>query len=432
MNENGCYEMPEAPRGSNEQQPAALPVSGALTAAPGANKRDHGAIAEDIRRELAKRFSGSLLVEQIADCSRALAEKFGRAPGEGRSARKSRSAVRGIFERPPRSGVWWISYQDAGGKRHREKTGRRAAAIDAVARRRLEVKEGRFIPPRAGDRVTFRELATAALAHKKLLLAPLSYETDLGRLRKLYPLIGNVPADCLTAARIAETLAHLKASTTGSTVNRYRSVISSVYSFAVRAGRMTTNPVARVERFRENPSRLNWLRPEQEKAVRETIDTNRHETEFSLVLNTGMRRGENWNLVWRDVDLVHGNITVHGKTGRRHIPANASAKEALLQLQKISGDDEFVCPDRNAAKNVARDWRHWFEDAVEKAGVEDFHFHDIRHTFGSRLIMQGVDIRTVQELMGHKDIRVTMKYSHLADDHRKAAVEKMKPPATQQ
>jgi integrase len=378
----------------------ALGVSESPTAAPGANKLGHGAIAE----------------------------KISPSPVEGRAARKSKTAVRGIFERPPRSGVWWISYCDAARTRHREKIGRRTAAIDAVARRRLEVKEGRFIPPRAGDRVTFRELATAALAQKKLLLAPLSYETDLGRLKKLYPLIGNVPADCLTAARIDETLAQLKASTTGSTVNRYRSVISSVYSFAIRAGKMKTNPVTRVKRFRENPSRLNWLRPEQEKAIRETIDTNRHETEFTLVLNTGMRRGENWGLVWRDVDLVHGNITVHGKTGRRHIPLNADAKEALLQLQKISGDDEFVCPDRNAAKNVSRDWRHWFEEAVERAGVEDFRFHDIRHTFGSRLIMAGADIRTVQELMGHKDIRVTMKYSHLADDHRRAAVEKLKPP----
>ena len=417
--------MPKATNDLTMPQPVAVPIPDALTAAARANKRDYGAVTETIRRELQSRFEGSLSMEQIADCSFALAEKFVRASGEKRSARKSRSAVRGIFERPPDSGIWWISYSDAEHKRHREKIGRSAAAIDAVARRRLEVKEGRFVPPRGGARLTFRDLAMEALAHKKNRLAPLSYATDVLRLTKLFPLIGNVPADCLTPTRIAETLDYLKASLSGSTVNRYRSAMSSVYSFAISVGKMTTNPVSRVKRYRENPSRLNWLRPEQEKAIRVAIDTNRHEAEFTLVLNTGMRRGENWNLVWRDVDLVHGNITVDGKTGRRHIPANAAAKEALLLLQKISGDDEFVSPDRNAAKDASLDSRHWFEDAVEKAGIDDFHFHDIRHTFASRLVMEGVDISTVRELMGHRNIHTTQKYSHLADDHKKAAVEKM-------
>ena len=178
----------------------------------------------------------------------------------------------------------------AEGKRHREKVGRRASAIDAVARRRLEVKRDSPFHRAPEHGSLFRDLATAALAQKKLLLASLSYETDLGRLTELYPLIGKVPADCLTPARIAETLGHLKASMTGSTVNRYRSVISSVYSFAIRAGKMTTNPVARVKRFRENDSRLNWLKPDEEKAIREAIDTNRHEAEFSLVLHTGIAR----------------------------------------------------------------------------------------------------------------------------------------------
>jgi integrase len=426
MNENDGHDLPGAPRGLNVPQPVALPFHGAPTAAPGADNVHQGAMAEAIREELTSRFSGSLPMDQIAECSRALAAKVG-AP-ESRPARKSKSTVRGIFERPPHSGVWWISYCDAEGKRHREKIGRRAGAIAAVARRQLEVKDGRFVPPRAGARLTFRDLAMAALAEKKNRLRPLSYDTDLGRLTKLFPLIGKEPADCLTAARITETLDQLRAvPMSGSTVNRYRSVISSVYSFAIRTGKMAANPVARVKRCQENPSRLNWLRPEQEKAIREAIDTNRHEAEFTLVLNTGMRRGENWDLVWRDVDLVHGNLTVHGKTGRRHIPANASAIEALLQLRKISGDDEFVLPDRNAAKDVARDGRPWFEDAVKKAGVRDFRFHDLRHTFASRLVMRNVDIRTVQELLGHKSINVTMKYSHLADDHRKAAVEKMNP-----
>jgi site-specific recombinase XerD len=427
MNENGNNEGHDGPIDMPSPQPVPVATPGAATATRGANKGEQGAVAETVSQQLQSRFSGSLSMKQIVECSLALAEELGRAPNKMGTTPKSKSEVRGVFERSPRSGVWWISYRDAERKRHREKIGRRAAAIDAVARRRLEVKEGRFLPPRGGRRLTFRDLAMEALAHKKNRLAPLSYAADVQRLTDLFPLIGAVPADSLTPVRIAETLDHLKASMSGSTVNRYRSAMSSVYSFGISAGKMATNPVTRVKRYRENPSRLNWLRPEQEKAVREAIDTNRHEAEFSLVLNTGMRRGENWNLVWTDVDLVHGNLTVHGKTGRRHIPANAAAKEALLLLQNISGHDEFVSPDRNAAKDVTRDFRTWFEDAVEKAGIDNFHFHDLRHTFASRLVMEGVDISTVRELMGHRNINTTQKYSHLADDHKKAAVEKMNP-----
>ena len=69
--------------------------------------------------------------------------------------------------------------------------------------------------------------------------------------------------------------------------------------------------------------------------------------------------------------------------------------------------------------------RHWFEDAVVEAGVRDFTWHDLRHTFTSRLIMAGVSIRRVQELMGHKTINMTARYAHLEPAEQLAAVEKL-------
>jgi len=332
--------------------------------------------------------------------------------------------IPGIFERPAKSGVWWISYCDTEGMRHREKIGRRSLALDAVSRRRLEVKDGRYIPPTKGARLTFRELAQAAMTQKKLRLAPLSYETDLMRLAKLLPLIGNVPADRLTPDRVEETLAGLRSTVSGSTANRYRSLISSIYAFALRSGRIAVNPVSRVKRYRENDSRIRWLKPAEEAAIRKTIDHLAHEAEFDLALHTGMRRGEQFLLKWKDCDLETGILTVKGKTGRRHIVANRSALRALRTLKALTPEDaRFVSPD--ATDDVRRDWRRWLEDAVKKAKVEDFHWHDLRHTFASRLVMRGVDIRTVQELLGHKSIVMTMKYAHLARDHRQAAAEKM-------
>jgi site-specific recombinase XerD len=343
-------------------------------------------------------------------------------------------AIRGIFERPPRSRTWWISYCDVEGKRHREKIGRRSAALDALARRRMEVKDGRFIPPKKGARLTFRELSHAAMTQKKLRLAPLSYETDMMRLGKLLPLIGNVPADRLTPARAEETLASLRASVSSSTANRYHSLMSSIYAFAVKSGRMSSNPLSRVKRYKENDPRLRWLKPEEEAALREAIldpddqsipitECRAHLMEFELALHTGMRRGEQFFLEWKNVDLERGILTVKGKTGRRHIVANRSAISALRFLAIGRAKEKYVSPD--AEDGMKRDSRRWLEKGLKKAKVSDFHWHDLRHTFASRLVMRGVDIRTVQELLGHKSIVMTMRYAHLAADHRQAAAEKM-------
>jgi site-specific recombinase XerD len=334
--------------------------------------------------------------------------------------------IPGIFERPKKSGVWWISYCDTEGMRHREKIGRRALALDKVSQRRSEIREGRYIPPTKGARITFRELAQAAMTQKKLRLALSSYKTDTMRLAQLLPLIGHVPADRLTPDRVEEALARLITSRnlTGSTVNRYRSLISSIYAFALRSGRIAVNPVSRVKRYRENDSRIRWLKPTEEAAIRVAIDHLAHESEFDLALHTGMRRGEQFLLKWKDCDLERGILTVKGKTGRRHIVANRSALKALRTLKSLQPEDAvFVSPD--ATENATRDWRRWLEAAVKKAKVDDFHWHDLRHTFASRLVMRGVDIRTVQELLGHKSIVMTMKYAHLARDHRQAAAEKM-------
>lgn len=337
-------------------------------------------------------------------------------------------AIRGIFERPPHSRTWWISYCDVEGKRHREKVGPRSAALDRLARRRMEVKDGRFIPPKKGASLTFRELSHAAMAQKKLRLAPLSFETDMMRLGKLLPLIGNVPADRLTPARVEETLGILRLSVSPSTANRYHSLLSSIYAFAVKSARMSTNPLASVKRYRENSSKLRWLNRKEEKSLRTAIKADRgegatHEAEFDLALNTGMRRGEQFFLEWRDCDLKRGKLTVKGKTGVRHVEANRKARAALRRLHKISGARKYVSPD--ARDGIKRDARRWLEHAVKGAGIDHFRWHDLRHTFASRLVMAGVDVPSVQKLLGHKSITMTMRYAHLAAGHLQAAVEKL-------
>ena len=149
------------------------------------------------------------------------------------------------------------------------------------------------------------------------------------------------------------------------------------------------------------------------------------EAEFDLALDTGMRRGEQYRLRWEDVNCRLVIITIprskHGE--RRYIPINSAAKIALEVLQRQTDGSGYVVPGAKAPRN--KDPRRTFEAAVKESGILNFRYHDIRHTFASRLVMAGVDLRTVQELMGHKTVTMTIRYSHLAPSHQREAIERL-------
>ena len=333
----------------------------------------------------------------------------------------------GLYEKVKGSGVWYISYFDAGGKRHRERIGRKNAAQTELDNRRRAIADGKYLPPRAGSRVRFRHLAQLALNRKKLRLAPRSYETDVQRLGQLLPLIGNVPVDLCTSERIEDALAAIRGRVSASTTNRYRALISSIFKFGIQSGRVKVNPcsgVTGVKPFPENASRVRWLTEKEEAKLRHAFVSHAHEAEFDLALYTGMRRGEQFGLTWANVDFVNEQLHVRGKTGPRVVMLNPDAVAALRRLEETTGGQTYVSPDMH--EGVERDFRRWFQDACKKARVANFRWHDIRHTFASRLVMAGADLVSVQGLMGHKNIRMTMRYAHLAPSHLRDAVRKLR------
>ena len=332
----------------------------------------------------------------------------------------------GIYEKPIKSGIWHISYCDGSGQRHREKVGGKRDAELAYHKRKTEIREGRYIPPRGGGRaLSFNDLAAQGMEYKRLRLAPRSYESDMAKVKELTPTLGHLDAEAIQPAHIEQILAKLRnRGLCGSSVNRYRSMLSSLFGYGVRMGLLRSNPVAQVKRFKESEHRVRWLKPEEEERLRKVIRERcpEREPEFDLALYTGMRRGEQFTLKWDNVDLERGLLTVHGKSGRRFVVVNKSAKAAILKLAELAQPKtEYVCPETKA--EAQRDWRRWFEDAVEEAKIENFHWHDLRHSFASRLVMAGVPLLTVSQLLGHHSITMSERYAHLSPDHRAAAVE---------
>ncbi|MBL7132225.1 MAG: site-specific integrase [Candidatus Omnitrophica bacterium] len=128
------------------------------------------------------------------------------------------------------------------------------------------------------------------------------------------------------------------------------------------------------------------------------------------------------NLKWQDVDFRRGIIHLFKTKNneKREIPINETVKTALIRVRKHPESPYIFC-DKNGKpfKNL----RKSFFTALKKAGIINFRFHDLRHTFASHLAMSGIDLNTVRELMGHKSLEMTLRYSHLSPDHKKRAVD---------
>ncbi|MHB8232927.1 MAG: tyrosine-type recombinase/integrase [bacterium] len=139
-------------------------------------------------------------------------------------------------------------------------------------------------------------------------------------------------------------------------------------------------------------------------------------------LNTGMRKSEILNLTWDRVDMLNRVILLDTtKNGeRREIPINDNLYESLSGIvRRINVKHVFFNPRTVKPYN---DIKKGFSAALGKSHILDFRFHDLRHTFASQLVMKSVDLATVRDLMGHKDIKMTLRYSHLSKTHLKEAV----------
>jgi integrase len=213
------------------------------------------------------------------------------------------------------------------------------------------------------------------------------------------------------------------------TVNRELTILSRVLALAVDAGHINENPCRRVRRFKEDNARVRFLSDDEEARLMKQIGE--REPLRSVVifaLNTGLRRGEIFSLRWSEVDWSRNFIhVINTKTGRsRIVPLNERTR-AVLQLQQQKSQrekkpqSEFVFVSRRTGTRL-RNLRNGFGNACEDAKVTNFHFHDLRHTFASRLADAGVDAFTIAELMGHSTLEMTKRYTHVTDERKARAV----------
>jgi len=211
------------------------------------------------------------------------------------------------------------------------------------------------------------------------------------------------------------------------TVNRDLACLSHMFTMAIRWEKATANPCHRVIRLLEDNRRARFLSQEEigrlmEAAARSDVQYFR--PIIVMALNTTMRLGEILNLRWEDLDLGAGMIHIlKSKSGKgREIPMSDQLRDEFSRIPRLLGS-EYVFPGKTGEplKVIKRSWHK----ALRGAQIKDVTFHTLRHTAASYLVMCGIDIRTVQDILGHADIRMTMRYAHLSPAHKSAAVQKL-------
>lgn len=251
----------------------------------------------------------------------------------------------------------------------------------------------------------------------------------------------------------------LNAGNKPSTANRKMGSISGVFSRAVDWEYLPSSPLDKIKPLKvDTKGQVRYLLKDEAKNLRNALEVREHRaclerdsanqwrTERNKVLfpdlkemafidhlkpmvlvslNTGVRRGELFSLTWPMVNFQTKTITVGGDTAKtsetRHIPMNAETFNTLKAWKDQSGESAFVFPGLEGGR--MEDVKSAWLKLLKEACITGFRWHDMRHDFASRLVMVGVPLNTVRDLLGHTDIKMTLRYAHLAPDIKAAAVE---------
>lgn len=320
------------------------------------------------------------------------------------------------------NGVWYARFY-VDGKEVRERCDNKSQAKVIYGKRKAEIREGRYFPKVKTVRVLFKDLTDdylryAALHHKR-------QRDDIPRVKTWLDAFGSVPAEDVKPSQVEEVMARLKEEgMQPATIHRRLTVLKAIYNRAIREGKVDKNPVLRVQSPKFDNRIVRYLTPDEESRLFAALPERLHPI-VTVALHTGCRQGELLRLIWGDVDFASGTILIReAKSGEsRRVVMNSRVK---FVLSSLPGNEKPASPVfQNTFGGVmdGGNLRREFEGAVKKAGIAPFRFHDLRHTFASRLAMNGANDRTLQTLLGHKSQAMILRYAHLGPSHLQNAVE---------
>jgi len=267
-----------------------------------------------------------------------------------------------------------------------------------------------------------------------------SYQNDLNSTKIFLKYFGNIELEKITPQLIEDFKTRIKIdrNNKNATINRHLEALSKMLNLAVANNLIDKNPMWSVKKLKENNYKIRILSDEEEKRLFEEIERGceviGRDRKKKIIypylhlrpliicaLQTGMRRGEIFNLKWSCIDFEYEFAELlETKSGKsRRVPISSKFMEVLNNLNR---DGEYVFTNPNTGKPY-NDIKTSFHTVLKKANIENFRFHDFRHTAATRMLEKGADIRTVQEILGHSSVIITQRYTHTTAQHKKKAIE---------
>lgn len=322
--------------------------------------------------------------------------------------------------------VWMIDFHYKG-KRSRISTGtsNRKIAEKALDKIKGDIVSEKFnIPENNKTKIGLQDFIKIYLEYSKNFKSANTFVIEKNALRQFYDFIGEVSLSNIKLKDGENFILYLLDINSKTSINIKTRVIKTSLSKAVKLGFLKENPFLELKPLPIDKSTFpQYLNNQQIKKLLEVIKDERYKSLVLFYLNTGCRRNEALNLKWKDVDLKNRKVYFHITKSResRIVPINKSLYAVLKLMHDKNAEDNKKVFDYKP------DWiTHRIKDYFKKIGYESTKsVHALRHTFASHLVMSGVDLYTVQKLLGHSDISITQIYSHLAPDYLANSVEKL-------
>jgi len=314
-----------------------------------------------------------------------------------------------------RGDVWWMyfTYQ---GQQVRKSTGtaERRLADAILSKVKVQIIEGQYFEKAVAQSHTFTELMDRY--EQEHVLRRLRHRGVKGYMNNLRAFFGDrTLADITPKLIVAYKNKRYEDGKAPATINRELANLKKAFNLALREWEWChQNPVTRVSMEKENNKRDRWLSEEEESRLLTACAPWLHDL-VTFALHTGMRMGEILELTWRGVDFTRRTVTVlRSKNGeRRTIPVNETVLRVLKEKAKVrSLASDLVFCSKAFTPMESGHLRRSFRLALSKAKIDEFHFHDLRHTFATRLVQRGIDLYKVQQLLGHKSPIMTQRYAH--------------------
>jgi integrase len=321
-----------------------------------------------------------------------------------------------------RKGTWTIGYT-VGGRRVREAIGSNRQMAEAVLKKRVvDAIEGRLFNVRNEGRTPLAEFAQTYV--QRCICSLKSAKTERDRVNFWIREFGVRPIGQITLAELQDWQAQKRQTCKPATVNRLAGRLRHMLRKAVEWQLLAESPMKGLKFLKEHNARLRYLSVDECNRLLDACIAPHVKAIVTVALHAGMRSGEIRNLQWRDFDFAAGFIIIRdSKNGEnRHIPMDSTVVGIFQNWQPTPGSD-FVFT--NGAGHRIGYLQHGFRNALERAGITDFHFHDLRHTFASQWMMAGGELYALKDILGHKTIAMTQRYAHLSPAYKRAMVDRM-------